>query len=161
MKNYIKFSFYLALYFSICFLNQKNAIAESTSLAEICTIPADAYEMQKISNESLKQITYKLQLKYPAQEILNFYENEFKSKKFIPMETEWLNSRKWCYFIDSTKKEKPSIYLFEAAWSDRSKTIRIQLMLRYTLFENLSEKEAPSNLEVFCLVLPFHESPPE
>lgn len=120
-----------------------------------------------MKNGNIQGLRYTVNERYPAKEVLKFYETKMKKLKFNPFVEEcYKNSdRKWQRFIDGTKENEPYVAQLTADWVNSSKTKRIKLILNY-YWENYdgSSKIVLSNNEnlfVTVQIMPFYTLPPQ
>lgn len=96
--------------------------------------------------EGTKSVSYKVRIKWPAQELIEFYESEFEQMGFSKYSADGYGRGKWFQFIDGTKKNEPEVNRFIETWADKNHSIRVLLHLDY-----LRERDNPWPNEVFVM----------
>ncbi len=129
------------------------------SFFEIPIYP-DAYDIKKYVNNPIgsKSVFYKVNTKFPASEIISFYNKQFRKMELIPYFEDGYGIRKWENFNPKTGKwEKTSSVpaRFIATWTDKKKTLRVVLLLRYKY--NAKDKEWDKKLFVNCTIYKFFD----
>jgi len=106
-------------------------------------IHPNAFDVVKYSNEpkGTKSIYYKINIEFPAQDVILFYEEQLKRMEFIEYSEDSYGTRRWENFNAKTGNWEivstiPARYI--ATWIDKEKKIRIVLFMRYK-FDALSE----------------------
>jgi hypothetical protein len=89
------------------------------------------------------QITYRLQVEYPAGDVLEGIRLRLRQTGWHPLKEDWLNPglpsshvRGWTYFEDPTTKPATSVRAWNADWENGAHDI-LTYMLDYTCPDNL------------------------
>lgn len=117
-----------------------------------------------------RNITYKIRLPFPSQEVVQFYDHKLKAIGWVPfIEPNYPESnRTWQHFIDDTLEGHPLINHLLAEWVNKDKNKVVSLGIRYiSIYPNKQEimyaKEPyPNNdiQEVTLQIRPFSILPP-
>jgi hypothetical protein len=120
----------------------------------------NAYEINKYVNNQIgrKEIFYKINIKFPAREVILFYENKFRKMGFFPYSEDGYGNRRWENFNLKTGNwesttQIPARYI--ATWVDTKRKIRIVLFLRYEY--DATNRDWKNKLLVNCSVQEFFE----
>lgn len=115
----------------------------------------------------LKSIAYKVRLKYPSMEVLDFCDKKLEELDWQKKiwHTPDRGDRGWFQFIEGTMKEEPLVHQLAARWNNKEKSKLVVILLRYYSY-NLTEKEklcadVPNTdiLNVIVQVGPYMEFP--
>ncbi|MFA5073210.1 MAG: hypothetical protein WC539_04870 [Nitrospirota bacterium] len=98
-----------------------------------------------------EELFYKVKISFPAAEVTSFYDKEFLARGFIPYSEDGYGTRIWENFNSNTgswdaTSKPPARYI--ATWTDKEKTVRIVLFIRYE-YDN-QDKEWNKTLLVNC-----------
>jgi hypothetical protein len=154
-----KYKIILLVIFLICIW--KNAYGDDIFKDEIssrisefeCPIFQGGYNVN-ISTENplgTKAFSYALEMEYPAQQIIDFYNNYFKLPEWQAYFEDRYGKGKWFSFIDATDKGNPRVNRFFTTWIDPKKEVRVVLALEYR--STYKENE----LGVTCQIYPFFD----
>ncbi len=143
-------------------------IAGDKELLESLVFP-EAYEVVSGYDDRLKltAISYKVKLKYPSKEVLEFCDKKLEElgwQKKLEYTPE-VGDRGWIDFIDGTREGGPLVHRLFASWHDKNRNKMVILLLKYYSY-NLTRKEklytkAPNTdvLNVIVQVGPYVELP--
>lgn len=107
-------------------------VADQLPDIEIPLYPS-AYEVNKLAlNKAIKSVFYKVKIKFPAKEVILFYENKFNEMGFISYSEDGYGNRKWQNFNPKTgiwesTFKPPARYI--ATWVDKKQIVRIVLVI--------------------------------
>jgi len=127
---------------------------------------AENIEEYSLKKGYIRGVTYKVKLRYPAQQVLEFYEKEMKLLGFQPFIEDYYKyaDRHWQSYIDSTLKGEPYVAKLNADWVDTAKIKRVSLILEYYWYDkDLSSKIVltdADNLNVIIQIMPHFTLPP-
>lgn len=115
-------------------------------------------------NLSLKVVEYDLDMFYPGQAIINYYDKAMKTMAFEPFVEDYYKARdrEWTTYIDGTKKGEPHVAVNKMSWVDNDKTKRATLVLKYFWHKKEGDKIILSdnkNLKVQFRIQPFYKEP--
>jgi hypothetical protein len=113
--------------------------------------------------------TYKVNLAYPANPIVEFYDTKLKKRGFKPYAEKWYayGYRKWQDFSTEIEEGAPYVWEYIAYWADEKQEKKILLDLRYYWYPPDSD-EVPTapfhpeddHLNVVVQEMPFSVLPP-
>ena len=171
--NIKKLYFSLIIFLSLFHLlssssNSQFPPKEEVELLKKLVFPT-AYEVVTGYDNKLKitAISYKVKLKYPSKEVLEFCDRELKKIGWQEYKNPPFNkgTRIWSDFEDGTKGGIPLVHQLFALWNNKEKSKMITLSLRYYSF-TLKPKEklyleAPNAdiLNVIVQIGPYAELP--
>lgn len=98
-------------------------------------------------NKSIKSVSYKLKIKYPADQVVNFYKAKLKKNGFTLKES---GEPKWENFIDDTLEGSPKIRQLLSSWENNKLQVEAFLALIY----RNSGKGWSDELNVTCQLQP-------
>ncbi len=145
------FGIFLLLLTSVVFFAAcKNEKTLQKNLYPDFPLPAykNAFNISENNNPKLlgKNIVYNLNLPFPPQELLDFYDDYFAKKDLKIIADDSLNKREW-----QIQNSIPKQYV--ARWKDKNEDIRVLLTLTYK-----NNKNNQNFLEIFCSIHPFVSS---
>lgn len=122
-------------------------------------IASDAYELRKGVNQKLraKFVNYKVIAEFPAEVIINLYDEFFDDRGYLQFSEDGYGKRRWENFDYSSGEWRstggiPARYV--ATWVDHRRKTRSVLVLRY--MNNVKSGEtADSELYVDCKIVPY------
>lgn len=126
-----------SLFILTCCTNAENteAISGKDPFPEITLdVHPDGYDVKYFLNKGTKEAFYRVDTKFPAKDIISFYEERFKEKNLTPYFDGVSGNARW-EVIDPKSGERmpvdsvPAHYV--AVWVDKEKTRRYGLFLRY------------------------------
>jgi hypothetical protein len=97
-----------------------------------------------------KSTNYLVKIKYPALEVLEFYDARFRQMGFVSSFNGRFGERKWECFIDGTKKGNPRVRQLLALWINHKLHAEAVLVLTY----EKTGKKWEDELRVLCQVQP-------
>lgn len=128
-------------------------------------------EHYSVNDGKIAGFSYRLVEPYPAKNVIDFYKKEMKNRGFIsivstessPNETPLSN---WQRYTSKSKLGFSTITEFTLDWTDKEKTSRIKLILRYLTKQNSSSESGINYedwlyLEVLIQKMPFFLMPTE
>ena len=135
--------------------NKKNiSIKIESKISEFeCPVFPGAYNVS-VSTQNppgTKAFSYILKMEYPAQQVIDFYDNKFKPPEWLPFTEDGFGDRKWFGYIDGTLPGEPKVNRFIASWVDPKKEVRLILALVYLSTDEKNE------LGVTCQIYPFFD----
>lgn len=112
-----------------------------------------AYNLEMFINkpEGTKSINYLIKIKYPAIEVLEFYDEQFKQMGYRPSFYSRFGKREWEYFTDGTRKEDPKVRQLISLWFNPEVQAEAVLVMRY----EKEDKKWGSELFVLCQIQPI------
>lgn len=131
---------------------------DSTKKAELIIYPgASNIKYKNLFDGKLFGVLYDVKIRYPAKEIIDFYEREMSKKGYKPFNDKNHSERNWSYYQDATIKGSPDVASYVYTWSDTQQTKIITLILKY--FYKSGEKKIVlsnnDNLTVIFQIAPF------
>ena len=81
----------------------------------------------------IQGVSYKANIRYPAKELLEFYEKEWAELGFDPYSEEYYDyaDRNWKYLTNSKHERKSFVAQLLMSWADSTRTKRANLVLKY------------------------------
>ncbi len=115
-------------------------------------VMSNAYNIKKFINKpkGTKSINYLVRIKYPALEVLQFYDARFRQMGFVPSFDGRFGKRKWECFIDGTKNGNPEVRQLLALWINPKLHAEAVLVLIY----EKTDKKWGDELRVLCQIQP-------
>ena len=117
------------------------------------------YKVNRGHNDSInaKTLNYKVDILFPATEVVEFYDNKLKKQGLVPYEGDGYGSRQWENFNSSKgswqqTNNVPARYI--SSWVDKNKSIRVILILRYKYY-NYEHKNWENTLLVDIKAVPY------
>jgi len=132
------------------FIGQVYSEEDPHPSVKIPIIPG-SYNITRIFNNppKTKSLNYFMQARYPADEVLAFYNLKFKEIGYVPSLNKF--KRKWERFIDSAIEGNPKVRQLLALWINPDLKLEAFLALRY-----IENGESWSNeLHVICQIQPL------
>lgn len=113
----------------------------------------------------IKYVEYNVDMYYPAEDIIEFYDNEMKKRSFEPFVEDYFKKRdrSWDTYTDGTIKGGPDVTSCKMSWADKDQSKRATLVLKYYWRNKEKRRILNSNkdLEVEFRVQPFYQEPPQ
>lgn len=146
MKSYSYYGPYLiciiVVFFLLTFIScgSKDNGIDNPIIKEIKRISFPIYPGAKnkkefsLKNGYIQGVSYEAVSRYPAEDILAYYEKELENLGFRSSSGGQYQSsdRKWQTFVDSTRNGEPYVAQLTADWIDQQKTKSAKLILRYS-----------------------------
>lgn len=111
----------------------------------------DGYEIKQgyLDDLKTKYLNYKLNVKYPANSIIDFHNSFFKKAGFIPYSEDGYGKSIWENFNYKSgdwelTTQPPARYI--ATWIDKEKKIRVILLLLFKSEENTGDPNSSNQL---------------
>ena len=119
------------------------------------------YDVKKGINKKFKSkyTFYKINSKFPAKEVIEFYHTNFKRMGFIQYSEDGYGKGRWENFDSNSGQWEPTNSMparYIATWIDNDKKIRIVVLLRYK--SDQIDDEGKNLLFVDCKVVDFFDS---
>lgn len=113
----------------------------------------------------IKYVSYNVEIYYPAEDIIKFYDKEMASISFEPFVEDYYKGRDraWNTYVDGTKEGSPDITSCKMSWVNHNKTKRATLVLKYYWRNKKKQRVLNTNnkLEVEFRIQPFYLEPPQ
>jgi hypothetical protein len=115
-------------------------------------VVSSGYDIKGFINKpkGTKSTNYILKVKYPAPEVLDFYNTRFKEMGYTPSFNGRFGDREWECFIDGTKKGNPRVRQLLALWINPELHTEVVLALIY----EKTGKNWGDELHVLCQIQP-------
>jgi hypothetical protein len=148
----------LVLSWTSCDQNSHN---NSHSSSIDLPIYKNAYSIKRGTETSLKcsYLHYEIKINFPAEEVINYYDNAFAHMNFRNYSEDGYGMRRWENFNYSSGEWEPTNDAparFIATWVDEKQKRRAVLSLGYEYKAN-TNKEWKNVLLVDCKVCPFFD----
>ena len=121
-------------------------------------IDEDFYEKYLI-----KHVKYNVEMYYPAEAIIKFYDKEMANISFEPFVEDYYEKRdrSWSTYVDGTKKGEPDVTSCKMSWANQDQTKRATLVLKYYWPNKEKRRVLNTNkkLEVEFRIQPFYLEP--
>jgi hypothetical protein len=123
-----------------------------------------SYDIKIYQNKpDLKTLEYKVHLRFPSKDVVNFYDDKLKEIGFVPFVDPGLSrgDRTWKKFTDGTIKGDPLVHQLHAHWTNKDHSKMLVLVIKYystnmTWEEKMRAKEPNNNIqEVFLHIMPY------
>ena len=112
----------------------------------------NAHDIKKYVNisQGTKSVSYIVNIKYPATEVLKYYESIFKEKGWIPSLRDNFEKKEWDCFIDGLRPGNPYVRQLLGLWSNAQLDLEAALALIYIK----NGKNWGNELNVLCQIQP-------
>ncbi len=116
----------------------------------------NAFQVHHVINrpEGAKSVQYKVKIKWPAQELINFYNSEFDKMGLSKYSKDNYGAGGWEHFTDGTQKSSLENNRYSETWADKNHSIRILLFFDYRGTKRGSEV---SEVSVVCQINKFYD----
>lgn len=116
----------------------------------------DAFQVHHVINrpEGAKSVQYKVKIKWPAQELINFYNSEFDKMGLSKYSKDNYGGGGWEHFIDGTQKGSLGSNRYFETWVDKNHSIRILIVFDYRGTKSVSEV---AEVSVLCQINKFYD----
>ena len=138
---------------------------QSTSVADFFkpyfVVVSGAREIKQTKVRGSDQVSYRVEAKYPASDVLVTIKKRLKQTSWTPLSEDWLNPglpsshvRGWTYFDDETTRPRTNVHQWLADWTNRSGDI-LRYQLEYRCPRNLcASTEDLHDLRVVAIFIP-------
>lgn len=114
---------------------------------------------------TIKNVKYDVDMHYPADKIVAFYDEEMNKISFTPFVEDYYQDydRVWQTYIDGTMKGEPDVASLTTSWVDKDRTKRATIVLRYYWYGKKQNEIYFNNnrmLKVTFRIKPFAMEPP-
>jgi len=104
-------------------------------------------------DESIYSVSYKINVDYPAKEVIKFYHLKLHSLGFLPQEKD-AQSKNWEVFRENTKDVRNIVKRYAETWVSKDKTKQVIFLLLYDLS---SPCESLRDLKVTIQISPYFD----
>ena len=84
-----------------------------------------------------KQLSYRLEVEYPAQNVLDIIQRQLKQRGWVPLRHDYFNPtltssvlRGWDYYEDDATQPKTSVRVWQADWEHKGELVTYRLEYR-------------------------------
>ena len=149
IKNIAVILFLISIIAVIC--NGVKAENDAYQMFEIPVMP-NGYNIKTLTSKAkgTKSTNYLVKIKYPASEVLEFYDIRFKEMGYVPFLNGGFGRREWECFNDGTKKGNPMVKQLLALWINPELYVEAVLALIY----QKAGKKWGDELRVLCQIQP-------